>query len=113
MEKFQRSERTMFPREHTPPLRGKQFAAAKAQEALRKQWDPGYLTRDEAAAIPQAAVAANPDLRGRIERSRPDWPESNAVASIALGATETGEGETVQSRPVLVEAITGGGRITE
>ena len=77
--------RTMFPRDVEPPLRGKRFEQAKAQEAERKRWDPGYLTRDEATSIPQHVIEARPDLRARVELSRQNWPEHRAVATIALG----------------------------
>lgn len=92
--------RTIFPRDHvrTEPLSPAEFEEAKRREAERKTWDPGYVTREEAEEIPSEALDARPELRDRVRRSQPDWPENRLSASRALGSLPTGEGQEVASR---------------
>lgn len=105
-----RSERTIFPRTVKNPLYRDQLAAAKDEERRRKDWDPSYITADEAREMPQD-VAAMPENLARIHYSREHWPENQAVASIALGPLQTGEGQVVQDRPVDAGSVFGGAKI--
>lgn len=100
--------RTMFPNEVQNPYDAKALAAAKAREAERQKWDPSYLTRDQAAAIPQQVVDSTPGLRARIDYSRQEWPEHRAVATVALGDLPQGTGETVEDRSFPAEKLFSG-----
>jgi len=105
-----RSERTIYPRTVTNPLRGEQLARAKAEEAARKKWDPSYLTADEARSMPQD-VAERPENAARIQYSRSQWPENRAAARVALGPLPTGEGQVVQERTVDAGSVFGGSKV--
>lgn len=82
------------------PLTPQELERAREGEKARKQWDDTYVTRDEAASIPQEALDKNPQLQHRIEYSRPDWPENRMSATQALGDLKGGDGETTERRPV-------------
>lgn len=94
------ARRTIFPRDHkrTEPLTPAEFKRAKAAEAERKQWDPSYVTREEAEAIPQDALDASPELQRRVNASMHDWPERAVRARDALRDAPTGAGETIDDR---------------
>jgi hypothetical protein len=94
--------------ERQTPLTQAELAEARAREAARKQWDPGYVTAAEARSIPPEALDANPELKWRVERSQPDWPENRMSATEALGPLAGGCGETVEVREIPTESLFGG-----
>ena len=108
--KHPRSAQTIFPKNYTRPLRGKYFEKAKEDEAARAKVDRHYITAPEARALPQEARNL-PEIQQRIEYSRNDWPENKAVASIALGPLETGEGERIEERKIESNTIFEGSKI--
>lgn len=108
--RFPRSERTMHPTSHTRPLKGERFDKAKEAEAARRKHDRYYISADEARSLPPEAQDL-PEIRDRIEHSRHDWPENKAVASVALGPLEGGEGETTINRDVEAASIFEGGQV--
>lgn len=108
--KYPHSAQTIFPKNHTRPLKGKQFEQAKKAEAARAKVDRFYITADQARALPQEAREL-PEVQQRIEHSRHDWPENKAVASIALGPLETGEGERIEERKLDSNSIFEGRKI--
>lgn len=109
-QQFPRSERTIFPRDHTRPLKGDSLAEAKQREAERQKVDPHYITADEARGLPPEAQD-QPHIRERIEYSRRDWPENKAVATVALGPLDGGAGETIVTREVDSASIFEGGQM--
>ena len=108
--RFPHSPQTIYPKNHTRPLKGKYFEKAKAAEAARAKADPYYITADAARALPQEARDL-PDIQQRIEHSRHDWPENKAAATIALGPLDTGEGERVEERKIETDTIFEGSKI--
>lgn len=108
--KHPRSERTIFPKDHTRPLKGEHFDRAKEVEAARAKVDKYYMTAEEARALPPE-IAQRPEVKDRIRYSQGDWPESRSTATRALGPLKPGEGETVQNRETVAETIFEGGRI--
>jgi hypothetical protein len=108
--KHPRSERTIFPRDHTRPLKGEHFDRAKEVEKARAKVDKYYMTADEARALPPEVVQ-RPEVQDRIRYSQRDWPESKSTATRALGPLEPGEGETVQQRGVEAGSIFEGGKV--
>lgn len=102
-----RSEQTIFAKHYRHPLKGERFAEAKAAESERKKYDPGYVTAEDVQAMPRE-VQTRPDVAERINRSRHDWPENRSTATRALGPLPTGDGSTVEDRPVDAQALFSG-----
>ncbi len=76
-------------------------AQLKEQEAARKRLDPGYLTAEEAAAIPQN-MRHDPAIVARVRASEPYWPERVAAASQVFKTEnlQGGQGEVTDHRRV-------------
>lgn len=104
--------RTIYPRTHVreAPLTPGELAQAREAEKARQKWDPDYITAEEARSIPPEALESQPDLRGRIERSQPDWPEHRMAASQALGDLPAGNGEQVERRDIPALDVFKGGK---
>lgn len=67
------------------PLTPGELERAREAEQLRKRWDPGYVTAEQAATIPQEVMDQDPMLRDRVARSMEDWPERRMAASQLVG----------------------------
>lgn len=95
--------------DYTPATR-ERYQELKRKEAIRKEHDPDYLTREEAAAIPPEALDIDPSLAGRVERSSADWPENQLSASQALAGIPTDQGQPAEkvNRQVDTARVFGG-----
>lgn len=92
-------------RTHDPILTPEQYEREKATEAERRRFDPGYVTAEEAAAIPEH-LRNDPAVKARVQHSREHWPEERASMAQALppASLPGGQGETTEGRAIDAEA---------
>lgn len=83
-----------------------QVAKLKEAEAYRKKVDPGYVTAQEAAEIPEA-MRSDPLVVARVRASSEHWPERKAAASAVHNPRTLpgGQGEDTQIRDVEAASL--------
>lgn len=85
-------------------------ARAKERESQRKKLDPGYITAEEASALP-AEMRTDPVVRARVRMSEEHWPERNQPASQVMRPENLplGDGGEQEVRRVDAASLFDGG----
>lgn len=89
--------------DHVTPLTPAQLEREKVREAERKKFDPGYVTAEEAAALPDAA-REDPAVVARVSASARDWPENRASLAMAFPRDRMPTGDGGETRTERVDA---------